>query len=116
MATNALRAGSSNTEFSAASRGLFTTKDVNRMEARFLSVVKYQVNVSQALYASCYFELRALCERQDEVTEEVRSTRTAPHHCTPTTPSRLRSPGRASDGSACVGGAAGPRQASRRRG
>ena len=39
-------------------------------QARFLSLVKYQVNVSQALYASCYFELRALCERQDDDEEE----------------------------------------------
>ena len=35
-------------------------------QARFLSLVKYQVNVSQALYASCYFELRALCEKEEQ--------------------------------------------------
>ena len=58
--------GSSNAEFARASGGAFTTKDLNTMEVRFLDLVKYQVNVSQALYASCYFELRALCERKDD--------------------------------------------------
>ena len=60
---------SSNAEFAQASGGAFTTKDLNKMEVRFLDLVKYQVNVSQALYASCYFELRALCERQDDEEE-----------------------------------------------
>jgi hypothetical protein len=53
--------GSSNGEFARAIQ-LFSLRDVNRMEAQFLSLMNYNVTVHSKAYTSCYFELRALCE------------------------------------------------------
>ena len=57
--------GSSNAEFASASAGMFTLKQVNSMEAKFLNVIEYNVAVTRQLYTKVYFELQQLCERQD---------------------------------------------------
>ena len=51
--------GSSNGEFARALQ-LFSLKDVNMMEAQFLSLIEYNVTVHSKAYTSCYFELRAV--------------------------------------------------------
>ena len=55
--------GSSNAEFANAVR-VFSLKDVTFLEARFLDLIEYNLNVSRQLYTTCYFELRDLCESQ----------------------------------------------------
>ena len=57
--------GSSNAEFADAAR-IFSLKDVTYLETRFLCLIEYNVNVSRQLYTTCYFELRDLCESQDD--------------------------------------------------
>lgn len=57
--------GSSNAEFADAAR-IFSLKDVTYLETRFLCLIEYNVNVSRQLYTTCYFELRDLCENQDD--------------------------------------------------
>ena len=44
---------------------MFTLKQVNSMEAKFLNVIEYNVAVTRQLYTKVYFELQQLCERQD---------------------------------------------------
>ena len=45
---------------------LFSLKALNKMEAQYLSLIQYNVTVNSSLYASCYFELRALCEKEEQ--------------------------------------------------
>jgi len=58
--------GSSNADFSAVTNELFSLKALNKMEAQYLSLIQYNVTVNSSLYASCYFELRALCEKEEQ--------------------------------------------------
>mmetsp|Transcript_7259 Transcript_7259/g.12281 ORF Transcript_7259/g.12281 Transcript_7259/m.12281 type:complete len:493 (+) Transcript_7259:164-1642(+) len=57
--------GSTNGEFSFQSDGLCTNKQLNEMEARFLSLIDYNVKVGRKLYAATFFELRAMCDTGD---------------------------------------------------
>lgn len=41
---------------------MFTLKEVNHLENTLLELLEYNVTISASLYASYYFELRALCE------------------------------------------------------
>jgi hypothetical protein len=43
----------------------YSLKDINRLEKQFLELVQYNVSISASLYASYYFELRTLCEKQE---------------------------------------------------
>ena len=58
--------GSSNADFSSVTNELFSLKALNKMEAQYLSLIQYNVTVNSSLYASCYFELRALCEKEEQ--------------------------------------------------
>ena len=57
--------GSSNGEFAKAI-AIFSVQQVNRMESRFLELIQYNVTVTRKLYTTCYFELRELCEHEEE--------------------------------------------------
>lgn len=65
--------GSSNAEFAAAVSGCagFSLREANAMEARFLRLVEYNLFVTRQLYTIMYFELRDLCEKQDEDDDEA---------------------------------------------
>ena len=43
----------------------YSLKDINMLEKKFLDLVQYNVSISASLYASYYFELRTLCEKQE---------------------------------------------------
>lgn len=53
------------------------------LEARFLGLIDYNVNVSRQLYTTCYFELRDLCEGRHD-----------PYPVRPASVYELRDPGR----------------------
>lgn len=38
----------------------FVTKEINRLEQKFLELIQYNVTVKASLYAKYYFELRSL--------------------------------------------------------
>ena len=42
---------------------MFTLKEINHLEKKFLELIEYDVSVSTSLYASYYFQLRTLCQR-----------------------------------------------------
>ena len=44
---------------------MFTLKEINFLEKKFLEMVDYDVSISASLYASYYFQLRTLCQRVD---------------------------------------------------
>ena len=65
------------------------------MEARFLCLIDYNVNVSRQLYTTCYFELRDLCEGRHD-----------PYPVRPASIHELRDPGRQGLGERCSGSGA----------
>jgi len=44
---------------------MFTLKEINHLEKKFLELIEYDVSVSTSLYASYYFQLRTLCQREN---------------------------------------------------
>jgi len=44
---------------------MFTLKEINFLEKKFLELVDYDVSITASLYASYYFQLRTLCQRVD---------------------------------------------------
>jgi len=44
---------------------MFTLKEINFLEKKFLELIDYDVSISASLYASYYFQLRTLCQRVD---------------------------------------------------
>jgi len=44
---------------------MFTLKEINFLEKKFLELVDFDVSISASLYASYYFQLRTLCQRVD---------------------------------------------------
>merc|ERR1719198_2902957 len=44
---------------------MFTLKEINHLERKFLELIEYDVSVSTSLYASYYFQLRTLCHREN---------------------------------------------------
>ena len=44
---------------------LWTVKDINVLELKFLELVEYNLSITSSLYASYYFELRTLCQKAD---------------------------------------------------
>jgi len=44
---------------------MFTLKEINFLEKKFLELIGYDVSISASLYASYYFQLRTLCQRVD---------------------------------------------------
>ena len=44
---------------------MFTLKEINHLEKKFLELIEYDVSVSSSLYASYYFQLRTLCQREN---------------------------------------------------
>ena len=45
---------------------MFTLKEINFLEKKFLELIDYDVSISASLYASYYFQLRTLCQRVDK--------------------------------------------------
>jgi len=43
---------------------MFTLKEINHLEMKFLELIDYDVSISSSLYASYYFQLRTLCQRE----------------------------------------------------
>lgn len=43
----------------------YSLKDINTIERQFLELIQYNVSITASLYASYYFELRTLCERDE---------------------------------------------------
>jgi len=44
---------------------MFTLKEINFLEKKFLGLIDYDVSITASLYASYYFQLRTLCQRVD---------------------------------------------------
>jgi len=44
---------------------MFTLKEINHLEMKFLELIDYDVSISSSLYASYYFQLRTLCQREN---------------------------------------------------
>merc|ERR1719263_314997 len=44
---------------------MFTLKEINHLEKKFLELIDYDVSVNSSLYASYYFQLRTLCQREN---------------------------------------------------
>ena len=44
---------------------MFTLKEINHLELKFLELIDYDVSISSSLYASYYFQLRTLCQREN---------------------------------------------------
>jgi len=44
---------------------MFTLKEINFLEKKFLELIDYDVSITASLYASYYFQLRTLCQRVD---------------------------------------------------
>jgi hypothetical protein len=44
---------------------MFTLKEINHLEKKFLDLIDFDVSVNMSLYASYYFQLRTLCQRQN---------------------------------------------------
>jgi len=44
---------------------MFTLREINFLEKKFLELIDYDVSISASLYASYYFQLRTLCQRVD---------------------------------------------------
>lgn len=44
---------------------MFTLKEINHLERKFLELIDYDVSVNSSLYASYYFQLRTLCQREN---------------------------------------------------
>ena len=44
---------------------MFTLKEINFLEKKFLELIDYDVSISASLYASYYFQLRTLCQREN---------------------------------------------------
>jgi len=44
---------------------MFTLKEINHLEKKFLELIDYDVSISSSLYASYYFQLRTLCQREN---------------------------------------------------
>lgn len=44
---------------------MFTLKEINHLESKFLELIDYDVSISSSLYASYYFQLRTLCQREN---------------------------------------------------
>jgi len=44
---------------------MFTLKEINFLEKKFLELIDFDVSISASLYASYYFQLRTLCQRVD---------------------------------------------------
>jgi hypothetical protein len=44
---------------------MFTLKEINFLEKKFLGLIDYDVSITGSLYASYYFQLRTLCQRVD---------------------------------------------------
>ena len=42
----------------------YSLRDINQLEKAFLEMLQYNVSITTSLYASYYFELRTLCERE----------------------------------------------------
>jgi len=45
---------------------MFTLKEINFLETKFLELIDYDVSITASLYASYYFQLRTLCQRVDK--------------------------------------------------
>jgi len=52
---------------------MFTLKEINHLEKKFLELIEYDVSVSTSLYASYYFQLRTLCQRENNGQEPASS-------------------------------------------
>jgi len=44
---------------------MFTLKEINHLEEKFLQLIDFNVYISSSLYASYYFQLRTLCHREN---------------------------------------------------
>ena len=44
---------------------MFTLKEINFLEKKFLELIDFDVSITASLYASYYFQLRTLCQRVD---------------------------------------------------
>jgi len=44
---------------------MFTLKEINHLERKFLELIDFDVSVNTSLYASYYFQLRTLCQREN---------------------------------------------------
>jgi len=44
---------------------MFTLKEINHLEIKFLELLEHDVSISASLYASYYFQLRTLCNREN---------------------------------------------------
>jgi len=44
---------------------MFTLKEINFIEKKFLELIDYDVSITASMYASYYFQLRTLCQRVD---------------------------------------------------
>ena len=44
---------------------MFTLKEINHLEKKFLELIDYDVSITASLYAAYYFQLRTLCQRVD---------------------------------------------------
>ena len=42
---------------------MFTLKEINHLEKKFLELIGYDVSVNSSLYASYHFQLRTLCQK-----------------------------------------------------
>ena len=45
---------------------MFTLKEINHLEKKFLELIDYDVSVNMSVYASYYFQLRTLCQHNDQ--------------------------------------------------
>jgi len=44
---------------------MFTLAEINHLEKKFLELIDHDVSVNASLYASYYFQLRTLCQREN---------------------------------------------------
>jgi len=54
-----------NADFSILYNAL-TVKEINFLERKFLSLLEFKLTVSPSLYAQYYFELRSICEENNQ--------------------------------------------------
>lgn len=45
---------------------MFTLKEINHLEKKFLELISYDVSVNSSLYASYHFQLRTLCQKSQQ--------------------------------------------------